>query len=165
MKLTCSFLCFLAALFSGFMSIRYITYIKRAKTLPNRGEGMVISVKEDHGFDASFARAGSGSAGTKEPGIGGIWQIVFMLWNEIRPDCWYPVVLYNEDDGKIESATLLYGSFKNTWKIGEIVELSWDEKKKMIVYPLNKKWLSKKIYFYLIFTCILLGISILFAMI
>jgi len=149
----CSFLCFLVSLFSGVMAVRYAGCTKRASRLPNRGVGTVISVMEEHGFHAAFSNAGSGSAGTKEPGIGGIWQIVFMLWNEIRPDCWFPVILYrNEGESEKKSATLLYGSFKGVWHIGDEVAVSWNREEPMFVYPLDKNWISKKIWFFLIIT-------------
>lgn len=118
-KWMCSFLCFLSGLFSGVMTVRYAGCTKRANKFQNKGVGTVISVMEEHGFHAAFANAGSGSAGTKEPGIGGIWQIVFMLWNEIRPDCWFPVILYSNEKKEKESATLLYGSFKHIWHVGD----------------------------------------------
>lgn len=146
-KMMCSFLFFLVALVSGIMTIRYMTCTKRADKLSNKGKGTVISVLEEHGFDASFG-AGSGGAGTKEPGIGGMWQIFFMLWNEMRPDCWFPVILYDNGKEKRESATVAYGSFQNTWQAGEEIDIAWNDTEPTIVYPLNKKWLSKKILFY-----------------
>ena len=148
-----SFLCFLVGLISCIMTVRYATVTSRANKLTQSGKGMVVSVVEEHGFDIGFT-AGRGTAGTKEPGIGGIWQIVFMLWNEIRPDCWYPVILYLTEDGTKESATLAYGSFKNTWTTGEEIDIAWDEANTAIVYPLSKHWISKKVYFYTLISCV-----------
>ena len=164
-KFTCSFLFFLAGLISGIMTIRYMTCTSRANKLKNRGKGTVIAVIEEHGFDVAFSRAGGGSAGSKEPGIGGIWQIFFMLWNEIRLDCWFPVILYQLDEGKKESATVTYGSFKGTWNIGDEIEIAWEETLPTIVYPLENKWITKKVSFYLVLSCILLGLFILFLLI
>ncbi len=147
-KWMCSFLCFLVGLFSGVMTVRYAGCTKRANKFPNKGRGTVISVMEEHGFQAAFANAGSGSAGTKEPGIGGMWQIIFMLWNEIRPDCWFPVILYRNEKNEKESATLLYGSFKDVWHTGDEIAVSWDNKEPVIVYPLEDGWILKKIHFY-----------------
>lgn len=149
----CSFLCFLIGLISCIMSIRYSTATSRARKLSNRGKGSIISIIEDHGFHTSFA-VGNGNAGTKEPGIGGIWQIIFMLWNEIRPDCWFPVILYLNEDNTKESSTLLYGSFKNTWHIGQEIDIAWDDTTPTLVYPLNKHWISKKILCYTWISCI-----------
>ena len=139
-----SFLFFLAGLISFVMTIRYGTATLRASKLPHKGKGTIVSVVEEHGFDIGFS-AGRGSAGTKEPGIGGIWQIAFMLWNEIRPDCWYPVILYLSENGKKESATLRYGRFKNTLHIGDEIDIAWDEANPTFVSPLNKKYISKKV--------------------
>lgn len=161
-KLMISFLCFLCGLFSGIMTIRYATCTKRANKLPNKRKGTVISVIEEHGFNAAFSNAGSGSAGTKEPGIGGIWQIFFMLWNEIRPDCWFPIILYDNDKHQKESSTLLYGSFKNTWKVGDEISISWDDDSPTFVYPTSNSWILSKVRFYaLITTFSLLGFIIL----
>ena len=152
-KLISGCLFFIIALISGMMSIRYATYIKRANKLSNKSKGTVISVVEEHGFDASFS-VGGGGAGTKEPGIGGIWQIFFMLWNEIRPDCWFPVILYNTDNERKESATVPYGSFKNVWQVGDIIEIAWKDTVPSIVYPLNKKWISKKVLCYVMISIV-----------
>ena len=160
-----SFLYFLAGLISFVMTIRYGTATLRASKLPHKGKGTIVSVVEEHGFDIGFS-AGRGSAGTKEPGIGGIWQIAFMLWNEIRPDCWYPVILYLSENGKKESATLRYGRFKNTLHIGDEIDIAWDEANPTFVSPLDKKYIAKKVLFYtlislLSFTvCIILLITL-----
>lgn len=146
------FLCFLVGLISCIMTIRYATVTTRSNKLPQKGKGTIISVVEEHGFDISFT-AGRGTAGTKEPGIGGIWQIFFMLWNEIRPDCWFPVVIYLTENDKKESATLPYGSFKSTWKAGEEIEIAWDEANTTLVYPLDKRWITKKVVFYTFLSC------------
>ena len=148
-----SFLCFLVGLISCIMTVRYATVTSRANKLPQRGKGTVVSVVEEHGFDIGFA-AGRGTAGTKEPGIGGVWQILFMLWNEIRPDCWFPVILYLTENGTKESATFPYGSFKNNLQMGDEIDISWDDNNSAIVYPLNKKLFSKKIRFYTLITLI-----------
>jgi len=161
-KFMCSFLFFLVGLISGIMTIRYMTCTKRAGKLPNRGKGTVISVLEEHGFNAAFSNAGSEGAGSKEPGIGGIWQIFFMLWNEIRPDCWFPVILYDSDKEKRESATLQYGSFKRTWQVGDVIDIAWKETVSEIVYPLNNKWISKKILFYSLVSLVAFALFIIF---
>lgn len=152
----------IVGLISAIMTIRYMTCTKRAGKLPNRGKGTVISVIEEHGFDASFSGAGGASAGSKEPGIGGIWQIFFMLWNEIRPDCWFPVILYDADEKKKESATLPYGSFKRTWQVGDVIDIAWKEPVSEIVYPLNNKWISKKILFYSLVSLVAFALFIIF---
>ena len=103
---------------------------------------------EEHGFDGRFARAGSGSAGTREPGIGGMWQIHFMLWNEVRPDCWYPVIRYRDETGKERSNTFDYGGFRHSWNVGETVEIAWNPGYPGYIYPLGGKWLKQKAVLY-----------------
>ena len=115
---------------------------------------------EEHGFNGSFARAGSGGAGTREPGIGGTWQINFMLWNEIRPDCWFPVIRYTDETGKEQSRTFDYGGFKDTWKEGDQVQIAWDPEKKGYLYPLEGKWLQQKAILYGVVGLIFLVISL-----
>ena len=161
-KWTCSFLFFLIGLIAGIMTIQYMTCTRRANKLLNKGKGTIISVIEEHGFDASFARAGGGSAGSKEPGVGGIWQIFFMLWNEIRLDCWFPVILYSASEKKKESATLAYGSFKNVWRVGEEIDIAWKDTAPSIVYPLDKNWIVKKVWFYALITGISFVLFIVF---
>lgn len=156
-----SFLCFLIGLISCVMTIRYATATHRAHNLPKKGKGTVVSVVEEHGFDIAYT-AGRGTAGMKEPGIGGIWQIFFMLWNEIRPDCWFPVILYHTSNDQKESATLRYGSFKNTWNIGDEIDIAWDEAMPSLVYPLNRKWITKKVWFYTFISCVAFILCIIF---
>ncbi|MBR5126933.1 MAG: MerR family transcriptional regulator [Roseburia sp.] len=161
-KFVCGFLFALIGMISGIMTIRYMTCTKRVEKLPNRGKGTVISVIEEHGFHSAFSSAGSGGAGSKEPGIGGIWQIFFMLWNEIRPDCWFPVILYNAGEAKKESATLPYSCFKGTWNVGDVIEVAWKDNAPSIVYPLDKNWIAKKAWFYAAVSCVAVVLSIIF---
>ena len=159
------FLCVLVGFISVIMTIRYMTCTKRASKLPHKGNGTIISVVEEHGFDASFSGAGGANAGSKEPGVGGIWQIFFMLWNEIRPDCWYPVILYTNDEGKKESATLPYGSFKGTWQVGDAIDVAWKDVTPSIVYPLDKKWIAKKVMYYTFVSLVVFLLLVMFIMI
>ena len=128
--------------------------------MDEKGTGVIIDVVIDTGFDVAFARAGSASAGTKEPGIGGIWQIVMMFWNEIRPDCWYPVIQYKNLQGDSHAATFPYGGLKHTWKCGEEVKIAWNPQQPEKVYPLEGTWLRKKAIGYLIVSVILLVTSV-----
>ena len=77
-----------------------------------------------------------------------------MLCNEIRPDCWFPVILYNTDNERKESATVPYGSFKNVWQVGDIIEIAWKDTVPSIVYPLKKKWISKKVLCYVMISIV-----------
>lgn len=131
-----------------YMAMRYATCPRRSRRLPRHGAGTVTHVMEEHGFDGRFARAGSGSAGTREPGIGGMWQIHFMLWNEVRPDCWYPVIRYRDETGKERSNTFDYGGFRHSWNVGETVEIAWNPGYPGYIYPLAGKWLKQKAMLY-----------------
>lgn len=155
-----SFLLFLS-MPSLFMAARYATCTHRAGKLPHRGTGTVTHVMEEHGFDGRFARAGSGSAGTREPGIGGTWQIHFMLWNEIRPDCWFPVIRYVDEAGRERSDTFTYGGFKGSWQEGDKIEIAWDPKARGYIYPLRGKWLGQKALLYCLAGLVILGAGIL----
>lgn len=136
-SLACSVLC-------GAMAYRYATCTRRAKKLPEQGVGHVVSVVMDNGFEVSFARAGAAGAGTREPGIGGVWQIVMMFWNEIRPDCWYPVIQYQLSDGRNTAGTFCYGGLEHTWYEGEEVEIAWRSANPEQVFPREAPWLRRK---------------------
>jgi len=84
------------------------------------------------------------------------------LWNEIRLDCWFPVVLYDNDKGKRESATLPYGRFKRTWQVGDVIDIAWKDTVSEMVYPLNNKWISKKVLFYALVSLVAFELFIIF---
>lgn len=154
------FLCLILSMPALFMAVRYGTCASRANRLPNRATGVVTKVVEEHGFDGSFARAGSGGAGTREPGIGGTWQINFMLWNEIRPDCWFPVIRYTDEKGKERSNSFTYGGFRNSWKEGDRVEIAWNPKEIGYIWPREGRWLKQKALLYSIVGLVLLGLAV-----
>lgn len=143
-----------------FMAVRYGTCARRANRLPQRATGVVTKVLEEHGFDGRFARAGTGGAGTREPGIGGTWQVHFMLWNEIRPDCWFPVIRYTDENGKERSNSFTYGGFKNSWKEGDRVEIAWDPRDKGYIHPREGRWLKQKALLYAIVGLVFLALTI-----
>lgn len=134
--------------FPGFMAYRYGTCTRRAAKMKGQVTGKVIAVLEEHGFNGSFARAGSGGAGTREPGIGGTWQIQFMLWNEIRWDCWFPVFQFTDHEGHLRTASCPYGAFRDDYKVGDKVQLGYTMKKPWDVFPLEGSWLKKKAIIY-----------------
>lgn len=141
--------------FCAVMGIRYLTCVSRAKRLPCKGTGTVIQVIEQTGFDSAFASLGTGSTtgagGGRESGQGGVWQVWFMTWNELRPDRWFPLIQYTDQNGTPQAGTYPYGWLKNTWQEGETVEIAWnaydpakDRRRDRKVYPLNAPWLMKK---------------------
>ena len=148
------------SLFPGVMSIRYGTCTSRAKKMKGQTTGRVLAVLEEHGFDGRFARAGSGSAGTREPGIGGSWQWRFMIWNEIRYDCWFPIYQFITSDGKTVTASCPYGTFRGDYQEGDMVRLGYDPKEPWYVYPHEGKWLTKKAVIYSIMAVVMIAIGI-----
>lgn len=145
---------------SIFMGIRYLTVAKRANKLPEKGVGTVLDVIEERGLDVSFARAGTGigTAG-KWGGNGGLWQVVWMFWNEIRVDCWYPMIQYVNGAGEKQLATFPYGWMKDSWKNGEEVAIAWKSEEPECVLPLEGTWFLKKGWTYLV---VGMGLVILF---
>ena len=135
---------------SIFMACRYLSLNRRAESMPKKGEGYIAGVVQNGGIDISFARAGGGMAGTKEPGNGGFWLFAMMFWNEIRPDNWYPVIQYHTQNAEdeIQAATFPYGAFKNTWKEGTMIEIAWNPNESSMVLPLETGWMKKKALFY-----------------
>lgn len=77
-----------------------------------------------------------------------MWQIHFMLWNEVRPDCWYPVIRYRDETGKKRSNTFDYGGFRHSWNVGETAEIAWNPGYPGYIYPLGGKWLKQKAVLY-----------------
>ena len=147
--------------FPAFMAYRYGSCPRRAAKMSGQVTGKVIAVLEEHGFNGSFARAGSGGAGTREPGIGGTWQIQFMLWNEIRPDCWFPIFQFTDHEGKLRTASCPYGAFRDDYKVGDEVQLGYTHKKPWDVFPLEGPWLKKKAIIYTIMAVIFFAVGVL----
>ena len=148
-----------AGLFPAVMAVRYGTCTRRAKRMKGQTTGSVIAVLEEHGFDGRFARAGSGSAGTREPGIGGSWQWRFMIWNEIRPDCWFPVYHYTNSSGELQTAKCPYGAFRNDYAVGDRVSLGYDPREPWYVFPQEGKWLTKKMVIYTVVALVLIAVG------
>ena len=126
-------------------------------------DGKIVDVIECHGYDISFARAGGNVAGTSENGIGGLWQIVFLLWNEMRLDCHYPLVGIQIDD-EYRLLQLSIGWLKDTWIIGDDMKIAVDDGCENAL-PLTGKWIKKKALFYMLFGIALLVVGILITMI
>lgn len=148
-----------AGLFPGIMAIRYGTCTRRAAKMKGQAQGSVIAVLEEHGFDGRFARAGSGSAGTREPGIGGSWQWRFMIWNEIRFDCWFPIYHYTNSSGELQTARCPYGAFRDDYKVGDRVRLGYNPKEPWYVFPLEGPWLKKKMAIYAVAALVLIALG------
>lgn len=147
---------------SLFMAMRYYTVNSRAKAMPMHGKGYIAGIVQNDGIDISYVRAGGGEAGTREPGIGGIWVLLMMVWNEIRPDNWYPIIQYLPEykDDEIQVTTFLYGAFKNTWEEGMTVEIAWNPQKPEIALPMEAVWMRKKARFYALAGAVLCALAV-----
>ena len=145
--------------FPGVMAVRYGTCTRRAKRMKGQAVGSVIAVLEEHGFDGRFARAGTAGAGTREPGIGGSWQWRFMIWNEIRLDCWFPVYHYTDSQGVLRTASCPYGAFRDDYKVGDRVALGYNPKEPWYVFPQEGPWLKKKMVIYFLMALVLIAIG------
>ena len=149
----------LISFFPGVMAVRYGTCTRRAKKMKGQTVGQVIAVLEEHGFDGSFARAGNAFAGISEPGIGGTWQLQFMIWNEIRSDCWFPIFQYTDHKGKVRTSSCPYGAFRDDYKVGDRVELGFALKRPWDVFPHEGDWLRKKAIIYGIMAAVMIVVG------
>lgn len=141
------------------MSIRYLSSYKRAEKMQHKGIGTITYICEEHKIDEAFVRGGKTQNTFSAAGIGGIGTVLLMIWNEIRLDCYFPVIQYTNTDGVISSATYPYGAFRNSFSLLESVEIAWNPKEPYKVYPIKAKWLIKKGFIYLALACILLILS------
>lgn len=153
--LAVGFIGVLAGAVCMFMAVRYGTCTGRAAKLPNRAIGRVISVTKQTGFDGAFAIQTAATAGAPRwGGNGGIWAIFFMLWGEIRPDHWVPVIHFADGSGKEQSGTFQYGGLKSHFREGETLEIAWG-KYPSRVQPLDAPWLRKKAAVYFLIGAVL----------
>lgn len=127
------------------MSGVYASCMRRAAKLPNRAVGTVISVTKQTGYDASFSIQTTATMGgaPRWGGIGGDWVWFFMLWNEIRPDHWLPVIQFTDGSGTLRSGTFQYGGLKHCFHEGEQLEIAWG-KYPARVQPLQAPWMYGK---------------------
>ena len=77
------------------------------------------------------------------------------IWNTLRPDAWHPVISYQSEDGTFHTATTRVGAFQKSWKIGENVDISWEDGKENLVHVCSKKIFIKKAQSYF-----LIGLSL-----
>ena len=139
-----------------YMSLRYLFCCKRAKKMPSTAIGTIVHICEEHRIDEAFARGGKTQSTFSAAGIGGIGTILLMLWNEIRLDCYFPVIQYQTESGEIVSSTYPYGGFRNSFSLYEQVEIAWNAEEPHIVYPTDARWLKTKGWIYHVLSYILL---------
>lgn len=138
------------------MSIRYLLCSKYAEKMQYKGIGTIIHICEEHRIDEEYARGGKTQSTFSAAGIGGIGTVLLMIWNEIRLDCYFPVIQYTNAEGETTSATYPYGAFRNSFSLLEKVEIAWKPEEPYKVYPIQAKWLVKKGCIYLTLSCIML---------
>ncbi len=105
-----TFAALILAVVSFFLAGRYLAVSIRVKSLPVWAKGSVISVIQEPGIDSAYARAGMSAPGFSEPGRGGLWLIPVLLWGELRPDNWYPLIHCQTDGGTGSPAQSRTGS-------------------------------------------------------
>lgn len=125
--------------------IWYLLRRKAPRQYSREGYGTIIKVTQDTRFDASFAMGHSvvPGSGFSEQGRGGLWQFVFMFWNEIRPDNWYPLIRYQDGDTE-RIGSVRFGGFKYTWKEGDTIAIRWTERDDGTVYPADGSFFIRK---------------------
>lgn len=139
--------------------VRYLYLSVRIRSMPVRGTGQILSVIQEPGIDTAYARAGMSSPGFSEPGRGGIWLVPMLLWGELRPDNWYPLIRCHfgdsgDDDGQ-NVVTTACGAFRRTWAEGQELTLVQDPKKPERYLPAESGWLYKKAALYLLLAAVL----------
>lgn len=148
------------ALISLVMTVRYANMRNQAKKLPCQGQGTVVAVVEERGFHVAYSRAGMNYSGVREPGLPGVWQFFFLFWNEVRLDCWFPIIELKDEKGENRFGTYHYSGWKHSWKEGEQVKVAWNEKNPDDLYPVTGKWVRGKWLAYFGLTVLLLIISL-----
>lgn len=125
--------------------ILYLVKRKPPKAYVHKGMAVVEKVDRVTGFDTSFAMGRSivPGAGFREQGLGGVWQFVFMFWNEIRPDNYFPIVRFTHN-GQERIGTFRFGGFRQFLKVGDRIPVYWSDGDNGIVYPENTAFMVKK---------------------
>lgn len=144
-----------------FMALRYGACTRRAARLPRTAMATVIAVRREAGFDIGFARAGNTASQFSEHGRGGIWQILFLAWNAVRPDHWYPVLQYRDEAGTLCAATVPYGALKHTFKEGQQLAVADDPAVPGRALPLKAPWLRRKALAYAVLGLAVVGSALL----
>lgn len=149
-------------LVSCFMAVRYATACARARRLARHFKARVISVMLQTGYSSAYSIGSTATiGGPRWGGHGGIWALAFMVWNEIRPDHWYPLVQFRDESGKIRALTFPYGALRSTYQEGQYIDIAVT-KDGYQALPLEAAWLRKKAAIY--FVCGLALIVILMSL-
>lgn len=133
----------IAAVTAWVMAVRYATTAHRAAKLPNRAKGTILSVSRDASFDISYVR--HGNTADYPARSSSVNALLFMsLWNELRPDHYYPVIRFTDSAGVSRTGTLLYGGLKGNFQEGAQVEVAWKGNAYDQMLPLHAPWLVGK---------------------
>lgn len=144
-----------------FMALRYGTCARRAVKLPRTAAATVAAVRREAGFDIGFARAGNTASQFSEQGRGGVWQIIFLMWNAVRPDHWFPVLQYQDETESLCAATVPYGALRHTFREGERLAVAYDPAVPGRALPLKAPWLRRKALAYSVLGLAVVGSAVL----
>lgn len=123
--------------------------------MKSRGTGTITAVVENENIEAYI---GTRERSTTKEMMAFVVFGMFGegLWDSLRPDAWYPVISYLTDDGMVHTATTRFGAFWNSWKIGEMLELAWEDGKERLVHVCDGTVFRKKACVYILFGAVLL---------
>lgn len=148
------------ALISCVMSVRYATALHRGAKARHHGIGTVQRVKEETGFPVSFSRAGNNSSSFSEQGRGGLWVFFFLFWYELRPDRWYPMICFQDENGTQAISTFCYGGMKHDWAEGDQIEIAWNNYQENGLLPRSGNWTRRKVIVYGLISVVLLCVTL-----
>lgn len=137
-----------------FFGMRYLLYNAKMQKAKRRGIGKITAVVENEKIEDYI--------GEKERST---WKDILAylqfglfgegIWKMLRPDAWYPVISYQTEDGTVHTATTRYGAFRNTWKVGEQVNITWEDGKERLVHICGGNVFQKKSYTYILLSFLL----------
>ena len=124
-------------------SIRYLLYHAKMQKMNGRAVGKITAVVENEKIEEYI--------GKKERSISKEFFAYLAfgmfgegIWNMLRPDAWYPVISYQSEDGNFYTATTRFGAFSKSWKMGETVNITWEDGKENLVHICSEKVFLKK---------------------
>jgi len=138
----CLPLALLAGLWFPFMGLGYFRYNRRWRKAPCRGAAKVVSVIPDESVEEFWGE-------TNWDALRGILTIGFLHWNWIRPDHWIPLVQF-EAEGEVITSAYRYGGLKNSWKVGDSLDVAWFPGKEKQIYPCADPVIRRKGWWYLL---------------
>lgn len=138
----CIPLALLAGLWFPFMGLGYFRYNRRWRKAPSRGTAKVVSVIPDESVEEFWEE-------TNWDALRGLMNVGFLHWNWVRPDHWIPLVQF-EAEGEVITTAYRYGGLKNSWKVGDNLEVAWFPGKEKQIYPCSDPVIRRKGWWYLL---------------